>query len=234
MLLTTTSSDTSWVTLAPGLEQRLYFPNPANPLVQIAALRIDPALYTFRVHYRPGEPLTLQGWLETLPGVVAFVNGNFFDGQGQALGMVIADGAIFGQSYTERGGTFLVQNGQPLVRSNILEPYQGEPFEQAIQAFPMLVTDGQPSYTNRADRDVSRRTVVAQDSSGRVILLATPLVGMTLADLASYLPTTDLHVMNALNLDGGGSTLLYAGVGDTDYTLRSFDAVPVVLAVYAR
>jgi exopolysaccharide biosynthesis protein len=74
--------------------------------------------------------------------------------------------------------------------------------------------------------------VIAQDTQGRILLLVTPLTGLTLADLSAYLPTTDMSIVNALNLDGGGSTMIYAR--DNALRLASLDPVPAVLAVYAR
>jgi exopolysaccharide biosynthesis protein len=199
-------------------------------------LRIDPAYFTFRAHYRPGEPLTLAGWRDTLPGAVAFINGNFFDTQNHALGLVVADGGVYGQAYQGMGGMLQVQNGGVRVRSTILEPYLGEPLEQAVQAFPMLMTNGQASFANTQGDRISRRTVVGQDIYGRIVLVATTsLVGMRLVDLSNYLALTDLQLVNAVNLDGGGSTLLSLNIpGETPYDVLSLDPVPTVLAVYPR
>lgn len=223
-----------WNTLAPGLEHRTYLPNPNNALAQLNVIRVDPARYQFRAHYRPAGGLGLFAWRDALSGATAFVNGNFFDPQGFALGMVVSDGVVSGQSYSGRGGMFQVQNGQPRVRSLIAEPYNGEPLEQAVQAFPMLVLNGEASYNNINDTDVSRRTVVAQDSSGRILLMATSLLGITLRDLSAFLASSDMQISSALNLDGGGSTLLYVNAGATPIQQASFDRVPVVLAVYPR
>ena len=224
---------TGWEQLAPGLERRVYTP-PDNSFGALLALRIDPTLYTFRAHYTPGNPMTLPQWQETLPSAVAFVNANYFDPQFNALGLVIADGVVYGQSFVNMGGLLQVQNGVVRVRSTILEPYAGEPLEQAVQAFPMLVTNGQTSFDNSQGDRASRRTVVAQDAQGRIILMATPLFGLSLVELASYLPTTDLGIINAVNLDGGGSTMMYTATGGQPYMLTSFDGVPTVLAVYPR
>jgi len=222
-----------WEMLAPGLERRAYTP-PDNGFGTLIALRIDPNLYALRAHNRPGAPLTLDQWRGTLPDAVAFVNANFFDPQDNALGLVIADGIAYGQSYTDRGGMLQVQNGVPRVRSLLNEPYFGEALEQAVQAFPMLVSNGEAAFNNTVGDRASRRTVAAQDAQGRIILLATPLLGLSLTDLASYLPTTDMGIANALNLDGGGSTMMSISAGATPYSLASLDPVPVVLAIYPR
>ncbi|MFN8373542.1 MAG: phosphodiester glycosidase family protein [Anaerolineae bacterium] len=229
---TSASFTDQWQTLAAGLEMRAYVPED-NILGQLLVLRVDPTLYTFRAHYYPGNPLSTSNWRSELAGATAFVNANFFDRDNNILGLLIADGIVYGSSYTDRGGTFAIQNGQPVLRSNIEEPYQGESYEQAVQAFPMLVVNGAQAYTTvRGDR-ATRRTVVALDGQGRVLLIATPLVGLRLADLAAYLVETDLDIVTAMNLDGGRSTMMVVQT-DAPYVVSSIERVPAVLAIYAR
>ncbi len=223
-----------WESLAPGLERRVYLPNDSL-LSQLEVLRIDPAQYTFRAHYTPGTAYRITEWRGTLAGAAAFVNANFFEVNHHILGLLVTDGVIHGESYHDRGGTFLIQNGQPRVRSNIAEPYQGEHLEQAVQAFPMLVLNGQVAYNSSGAERVTRRTVVAQDANGRILLMATPGFGLTLEALSAYLPTTDMQLVNALNLDGGGSTMMfYQRENDDPFILPSLDPVPAVLAVYPK
>jgi uncharacterized protein YigE (DUF2233 family) len=223
-----------WELIAPGLERRTY--NPGSLFVSFSALRIDPTYFDIRADYSPGEPLTLEQWRSRLPEATAFINANFFDPSGYALGLVIVDGTVYGRSYMDRGGMLYVQDGTPRVRSTLREPYQGEAIEYAAQAFPMLVTDGRAAFINQRGDRPARRTVVGEDSQGRIVLLASSsLVGMRLTDLSAYLPTTDLDLVNAVNLDGGGSTLLalYPPQGNAAL-IPSFDPIPVVIAVYPR
>lgn len=235
-ILQTPPVSAAWEVLAPGLERRFYRPGGDYALTQFVALRIDPALFTFRVHYRPGEPLNLERWRDLLPNAVAFINANFFDAQDHALGLVVSDGMAYGQAYQGIGGMLQVQNGGVRVRSTILEPYAGEPLEQAAQAFPMLVTNGQASFANPQNDRISRRMVAGQDAQGRIVLIATTsVIGMKLVDLSSYLASTDLQLVNAVNFDGGGSTMLALDVpGQPPYRILSLDPVPTVLAVYLR
>lgn len=231
----TSTPNTGWQTIATGLERRNYDPDPLNPVTRMTALRIDPAHYTFRAHYRPGQPLNTLEWTMALPDAVAFVNANYFDPDDIALGLLVADGTVYGQSYTDRGGTFLVENGQPRIRANLREPYQGEALEQAVQAFPMLVLDGVAAFTSNIQDRSTRRTVIAQDTSGRIILLATPVLGLTLRDLSAYLPTTDMNIVTAFNLDGGRSTLMVMNIaGSPESIVTSIDSVPAVLAIHKR
>lgn len=219
-----------WETVLNGLERRTYIPED-NPLGQLIVLRVNPALYTFRAHYQPGQAHTLAEWQAQFPDAAAFINANFFSADHNILGLLVADGVAFGQSYQDRGGTFLVQNGIPRVRSNLTEPYAGEALQQAVQAFPMLVQDGAAAYTSGQPDRQTRRTVIAQDSAGNILLMVTPLLGLRLSELSAYLPTTDLNIVNAFNLDGGGSTMMY---DQTPFQLSSFDPVPAILAVYAQ
>jgi len=224
------ATDAQWENIAPGLEQRVYIPGE-NELAQMIAVRIDPALYRFQVHYRPGEPLSLRQWQDELPAAEIIVNANFFDPQHNILGLLISDGVRHGSTYTRRGGTFGILDGVPRITSNIQQPYQGEPYEQAVQAFPMLVYQGEQAFFNERGARGSRRTVIGQDDRGNIILMATPGIGLSLPDLSAYLAGTDIGFVNAFNLDGGGSTMMFVDASDTQ--VFSFDAVPAVLAVYA-
>ncbi len=228
-----TTQPTTWQTIDVGIEQRFLIPGTPHPFVQFVVFRIDPAYFNFRVHYQ--RPLTGTEWREALPNAALFINGNFFDTSGNALGLIVSDGTVYGQSYNGFGGFLQVQNGIVRVRSNIFEPYANEPLEQAVQAFPMLVTNSQASYFNTQGDRASRRTIVAQDTQGRILLIVSnSLFGLSLVEMSQYLVESQLDIVNALNLDGGGSTLLSVRTNSIDYFVPSFDAVPVVLALYRR
>ncbi|RMF77803.1 MAG: phosphodiester glycosidase family protein [Chloroflexi bacterium] len=224
-----------WENLAPGFDVRLDRPNGEGASARLLSLRIDPAQYTFRVHYQPGEPLSAVEWRDAVPGAVAFINVNFFDPQHIAQGLLVQDGIVQGMAYQRRGGIFAVQDGVPRVRSTQREPYLGEVLEQAVQAFPMLVLDGAQSYTNtRGDRR-TRRTAIAQDADGRIVMMATTFGGTLLSELSRFLATSDMNLVNAFNLDGGGSTMMYFNADGSDtFLLPSFDRVPAILAVYKK
>lgn len=220
-----------WQSIGPGLEWRIERFDERTS-IEIACLRIDPALHTFRAHYQPGVALRLADWQAQLDGAVALINANFYSRENTALGLVVADSIAYGISYRDRGGTFLVQNGAADIRSNIYEPLNGAPVEQAVQAFPMLVQNGQQAFYTPGRS--ARRTALGIDSQGRVLLIATVRGGTTLAALSAFLTSTDLGLVDALNLDGGGSTMIGVNAGDFNYSFAGFDPVPVVVAVYPR
>lgn len=227
------SESNGWEMLSPGLERRVLFPGGNYPLTQFTVIRIDPAQFAFRVHYRPGEPLSLAEWRDALPDAVGFINANFFDAQAQILGLLISDGVSYGTAYSNRGGVFYTVGDVIGIRSTVDEPYRGEAYDQAVQAFPMLVSAGQAAFTNSGTDRASRRTVIALDTRGRVlVIVSSSLIGMRLIDLSAYLPTVGLDIAEAVNLDGGGSTMLYMNTGSIQ--VSSFDPVPAVLAIYTK
>ena len=219
--------------LAPGLEQRVYIPGRGF-LARVTAIRIDPAHYELRSHYLPGEPQLLHEWDASLPEAMVIFNTNFFDRQDRITGTLFADGVQYGDPYRRRGGIFYMQDGQPGMQSNLVRPYSGEQYDQAVQAFPMLITNGAQSYFDTRPDRATRRTVIGVDTSGRVVVLMTSFGGMTLLDMAQFLANSDLALTDALNLDGGGSSMLRLEAGPANISIPSFDPVPAVIGVYRR
>jgi len=225
---TTVLSQNGWQELAPGLELHRSLAT-GSLFGQAFALRIDPRLFQLRAHYVPGEARTLDDWLDALPGVTAFINANFFDRDSRINGLLVADGVSHGQPWLTRGGTFLLRDGLPVIQPNTERPWRAGVLRQAVQGFPMLVLDGQPAY--RRSGAPARRSVVALDRSGRVLLFTTPLLGPSLAGMAAWLASPDLEIDSALNLDGGSSTMFYVHTDDP-LRLPSLDPVPALLAVW--
>ena len=221
-----------WQVIAEGLAWRTLLPHD-DELAQIVVVRINPQHYAFRVHYRARDPQSLANWRELEPEASVIINANFFDPQHQALGLVVSDGLAQGTAYRERGGTFLVRDGVTSVIANrAYELAQDGSVEQAAQGFPLLVEKGAPAYFSAAGGERTRRTLIAEDGDGNILIMIAPWLGLSLADLSAWLPTTDLAIETAFNLDGGGSTMM--ALPDADYLQPSFDRVPTILAVYPR
>jgi hypothetical protein len=220
-----------WQQAAVGMEVRQFVPF-SDVLKTLVAVRLDPNVYTFRAHYRPGQPMTLKQWQELLPDARLIINANFFHPDNTVVGMVVTDEGLFGETLVNRGGMFSIENGLPVLQSLVEYPYNGRWLDQAVQGFPNLMSGGFASMSNSNENRASRRTVVAMDAAGRIVILSTPLFGIGLYDLSQYLAASDLQLINAVNLDGGGSTML--NIVPINYQVLSFDPVPAVLAVYAR
>jgi hypothetical protein len=226
-----------WRLIAQGIERRDYdAPLGDGQEARVILLRFDPALVTFKVHYRPGDPLTISGWRDALPQATVIVNSSFFDETDRALGLVISDEQVYGQSFVGFGGMFQVDtNGGARVRSLVGEPYQGGLLLQAAQGFPMLIEAGgvlAPQGDGFDQR--SYRTMLAQDVWGRILIAVIPYNRVSLAAMQNWLINSDLNIDMAFGLDGGRSTGLSVSIPGHNETYPSLDQVPSVIAVYLR
>ncbi len=221
-----------WEALAEGLEQTQL--RPAGHLLSgVVVLRLDPAHYVPRVHYQPGAPLDLEAWRDALPEAAALINANFFDTEYRALGLLISDGLDYSRPFRVQSGVFLLDAvGGLHIAAGTWAVGHAEPVAQGVGSFPLLLQAGQAVYQRADDWRRSRRSAVAIDAQGRLLLLNVTGLGLTLSDFSRFLAEeTRLGVVSALNLGGGGSSMLWA---DEGLRLPSFDAVPAVLALYPR
>ena len=228
----------SWSSLSAGVEYRTFPVQPSDGLAfDMHVVRLDPAQVQFRVHYRPDDPLTSTRWRAELDDPLVVVNANFFREDNQAIGLVIADGVPFSASLVGFGGMFQVDTvGNAWVRSLVNEPYQGESFYQAIQSFPMMIESGGIAAATGEGFDVeSRRTVIAQDRSGKILLMTTGTFGeVNCYDLQYGLLNSGLDLDIAVALDGGKSTSMFIANGRDSVDIPAFSLLPTILAAYER
>lgn len=230
----TAPPDTGWQMLRPGLEQRVIRLLAVDGRVreELSIFRIDPALYEFRVAYRPGEPQTLAQW-QAETGALLVVNGGFFTEEFVATGLTVIEGQANGGSYGDFAGMFAVTAGGPEVRWLGARPYNpDEPLLYALQAFPMLVKPGGQIGYAEEDGQANRRTVVGQDSDGRILFILAPWGSFTLHQLSVWLAESDLNLDVALNLDGGTSTGLH--LAEPEVVIPAFTRLPIVIAVFPQ
>ena len=221
----------SWQQASPGMDVRQLTPN-GDVFKTLVLARLDPNVYTFKAHYRPGEPLTIREWQQQLPDADLIINANFFHPDNTVVGMVVTDEGAFGTTLVNRGGMFSIQSGLPVIQSLAEQPYDGRWLDHAVQGFPNLIVGGVASQTNPNENRASRRTAIAIDAQGRIVIITTPLLGMGLYDVSQYLASSDMQLMSVVNLDGGGSTMLT--IKPINYQILSFDPVPTVLAAYKK
>jgi uncharacterized protein YigE (DUF2233 family) len=161
------------------------------------------------------------------------VNAGYFTPDNQATGLIISDGIPSGRSYDDYAGMLAVSPaGQVTLRWLRTWPFNPqERLAQAVQSFPVLVKPGGmmgfPADADEGQR--SRRTIVAQDTSGRIILLVSPEFHFSLNELAVWLTQSDLDIDIAMNLDGGTSTGLW--ISGQEGNIDSFIPIPAVIAI---
>lgn len=127
---------------------------------------------------------------------------------------------------------FYIQNGQPGLRDLSVEPYEAdESFEEAMQAYPVLVRNGRAAVTFNDER-FNRRTAVGIDKLGRVVLLVIDEPVVSLYELSHWLAASDLELEMALNLDGGSSSGMVVATESDPLEVDSRGPVPIVIAAY--
>lgn len=231
---TPTPTINTWTKVAPGVEVRSEIWNsPSGSGVNdtVSIVRFDLHYVKLSVAYQPNQPLSMQDWMQK-EQATALINGGYFDGQDNATALVISNGQTFGESYDGFGGMFDVdEQGNAQVRSLSEQPYNpSEGLTQATQCTPMLLLNGKRTQFD-ADSKASPRSVVATDSQGHLLFIASPGAAFTLDDMANLLAKSDLKLVNALNLDGGSSTGLYVNAGSQSVAIDSYVNLPLVIVV---
>jgi hypothetical protein len=205
-------------------------------LESLYILRLEPDHFQFGVAYDP-VGLTLDDW-QAQTGALIVVNGGYFRQEGEILipnGLTVIDGIVMGGCYGDFGGMFAVSESGPALRWLAQQPYDpNKPILSALQSFPILVKPGGKLGfpAELEDNLQARRTLIAQDQKGRILLMVAPQGNLTLHQLSAYLTNADLDIDIAINLDGGPSSGIL--LADTDEVIPAIGPLPIVITVYHR
>ena len=198
----------------------------------VTITRFDLHDVALSVAYQPNQPLSMSEWMQQ-EQATAIINGGYFGNDDVATALVIANGHAFGQSYNGFGGMLSVNvQGQTTLRSLSEQPYDpgADQLTQAVQSSPMLVLHGKKTVFS-ADSNGARRSVVAIDKQGRLLLIASPGGVFSLNTFSQLLVSSDLSIETALNLDGGASTGLYVNAGSQHVAIDAINDLPLVIVV---
>jgi uncharacterized protein YigE (DUF2233 family) len=226
------AADDEWVAGAHGIELRhmRLARKPGQAATPLLVARIDPAQVRLRVAYEPQRPRSIRRWFSDEQSLLA-VNGGFFTEQYRSTALVISDGVASGTSYAGFGGMLAVApDGGVALRALRDQPYDSdEPLAQAMQSFPMLVFPGGAPADFQDNGGRARRTALALDRAGHLLVIVCPSSALTLRELADWLLQSDLDIDRALNLDGGPSTGMILADGSADAQIDSLGPLPLVL-----
>jgi uncharacterized protein YigE (DUF2233 family) len=222
-----------WTKAASGVELRNEdWKSPGDNEDRITIVRLDPHHIHLSIGYQPQIPLSLSAWMAQTHAL-AVLNGGYFNEKNQPTGLLISNGQAYGSSYYGFGGMLSVNaQGQIGLRSLRDQPYypNSEQIRQATQSSPMLMVNGQRT-TFSANAASERRTVVAIDKQGRLLLIISPNRAFSLDEMADLLASSDLLIQTALNLDGGASTGMYLHAGNQNVTIDPVTTLPIVIII---
>lgn len=231
------SNDSGWLSDDNGIALRHLRVQVAEdrPVAPVTIVRVDPAAVQLRVAYDPEQPRVLRTWFIGEQPLLA-INGGFFDEHYRSTALVISDGVASETSYEGFGGMLAVSaTGEVTLRALRDQPYApNEAFVQGIQSFPTLVFAGGIPADLEEDGRRARRSAVALDRSGNLLLIVSPTAAFTLRELALWLGESDLDIDRALNLDGGPSTGLFLNSGELREQIDSLGPLPLVLLIEKR
>lgn len=166
------------------------------------------------------------------------VNANFFDQDGEPLGLVISKGVV--RHRLQQGGQTLTAVLQSTRRGVSIVPraqFDGAAVLEAVQAGPRLVVNG-AAVEGIRESEHTGRAGVCIDSQGRLVLfaLSSGVRGLTLVQLQALLLSETVRCNDALNFDGGASAQLYvkhaSGPESEALSVAGYDEVPVALALF--
>jgi len=227
-----------WSLLQPGLERRVIeIYNDQNQHVESIHLwRIDQKYFRLDVAYHD-TPETLDAWQKETNAAMV-VNGGYYSIASETYfpdGLTIVNGKASGRSFNGFGGMLAIQPSGAELRWLVEQPYDPyEPLHAALQSFPILVRPGgELGFGAERENHVgARRTVIAQDKDGHILLMVAPQGYFTLHQLSGYLTESDLNLDIAVNLDGGGSTGIL--VANPREMISPTRPIPFVILVYPR
>ena len=220
-------------TLKPGFESAELVEKTGFLPATLTVVRIDPVAWKIKVYRAPVSSTALDTCAATKS--VTAINANFFGVDLQPLGLIISNSKklhplqLGGRTLT---GVLVVK--QSKIQIIHRDQYQSsDEIIQAVQAGPRLIADGQPILI--PEDSPTRRSAIAIDSSGRILLFATNdrIPGLTPRQLQKILLRKELNIKDALNLDGGSSSQLYvsASIVGQEINISGGDKVPVFFIV---
>jgi len=221
----------SWQTVAPGLHyQKLLLPKAIG---QIHLFRIDPAKYRFKVafaHEQRRQTLSVRQLAQQNQALLA-INGGFFTPEKNPIGLRINDGAIKTPlKKTSWWGVFY----QDKRRAYIVPPhafYAKKSIQFAVQGGPRLLINGR---IPKLKPGIAERSAIGVTTDQHIILAITEHAPITTTQLAVILQQPGIGCANALNLDGGGSSQLYADFEQLKLYIPGYSSITDAILVLPR
>ncbi|OGO96221.1 MAG: hypothetical protein A3F41_05335 [Coxiella sp. RIFCSPHIGHO2_12_FULL_44_14] len=230
----TSASSPAWRNLAPGLQYTALSPFIFYHSKKIHAFRIDLKRYPLMLvtaHQQQQSSFFVTQAAPLWEALVA-INGGFFTPRFQPLGLRIQNGKILSPlKKTPWWGIFIMQNHRAQIVGN--PHYRYSPHIRiAIQAGPRLVIDGRiPSLKG----GLAARSALCLTKKGDLLILITDNLTLTTREFATILQSPEkqggLACYNALNLDGGTSSQLYAAVRSWRLAIDSVRPVADMIVV---
>lgn len=219
-----------WQKLSPGIEYQDLAGGLLSPWTHIYAFRIDLNKNTLALVNAKNLALknaSANQFAEHSKALLS-INGGFFDNQFNPLGLRITNKKL--ENPLKRiswWGIFYIKNNKASISSLNHFNYDSD-IDFAIQSGPRLLIKRKiPSLkAGEADRSALGITV-----DGKIIILVSTNAAMSTRQLAHLLKSPPLSCTDAINLDGGSSSQLYAHIGSFLLNVHGFSNVSDAIIV---
>ncbi len=235
--LSVTAADIEWKTeeITEGVLWKQYQGDALYSLhlsINMIAVDMNAADITYKIAYLQNGQLKTSGFAEKYDALAA-VNGSFFNmNSGGSVvfmkvdGEVAAEGSLSRNPYTENGGIAWNQTCTPVIIPKPEYGWRSAEYSNILSSGPLLIHNGEKRVFHEDAFHQNRhpRTAVAVTSDGLLLWVtidgrALQSWGMSIPELAQFF--SELNAVDALNLDGGGSTTMWiknlAGRGVVNY-----------------
>lgn len=233
MLLSTLTFQTcanTWTKLAPGIEYQDLNTSVLSHWSHIHVFRIDlnhNKLHSIMANMFAHNQAFAHEFANHSNALIA-INGGFFDQQHHSLGLRISNHRQYNPlKQISWWGVFYIKDNVPYIsKLSLFSPDKQINF--AVQSGPRLLINGdipalKPGY--------AERTALGITANHQVIILVTENNPVTTTWLAENLKAPPLNCVNALNLDGGSSSQLYAKIGSFKINAPNFVGVSDAIVV---
>ncbi len=163
-------------------------------------------------------------------GALIAINGGFFTPEHAPLGLRIQNNKEINKiKWTNWWHIFQMKAAKPAVITK--QEFQMAPdIEMAIESGPRLLMNGQ--ITAQLKQGAAERSAICTTMDEKIIIAATELAPMSLGEFAAFMKKIGCN--DALNLDGGSSTQIYAKIKDFSLNRSSIVLVADGIGVFPR
>ena len=233
LLIIVTNNAMAWLMLSEGLEYQAIPVESFHPFARLNVFKIDLARYQLNLGLNDNNDDAKRTSLKQFARdnhSPLVINGGFFTPEIKPLGLRVDKGVRFNAlKPISWWAIFYIKHHQAFI-----VPYKKLPntksLEFAIQAGPRLLIDG---VIPKLKPGSAKRTALAISKDNALLIITTQNASLSTEELAELLKTK-LNCTNALNLDGGSSTQLFAKGQDFELNLPGLSRASDVLFITKR
>jgi len=163
------------------------------------------------------------------------INGGFFSEERKSIGLLVQSGKTINPIHkTSWWSIFGLKNGTPFIATP-KEFVPSADISMAVQAGPRLVVEG---AVPKLKDDFAPRSAIGITKDNNVILVVTEGIPISLKELAKRMKNSrfegGLECPNAMALDGGGSTQLFAKIKKFELSIEGLSYITNGIAAFLK